>query len=152
MEKRYTEKEAVIISACLIGVNCKYDGNNNYNPLIIKLSEKYNLIPVCPEVIGGLFTPRTSAEIIGEKVINKDGIDVTSEFEKGANAALQICKLYNVKKAVLKTKSPSCGYEEIYDGSFSGKVIKGNGKTADLIIKNDIKIYNENEIEELIND
>lgn len=140
------EKENVLISACLLGLNCKYNGKNNYIDKVEALKEKYNLIPVCAEIFGGLPTPRIPAERLQNKVINKDGIDVTNEFEKGAEEVLKVAKFYNVKMAILKEKSPSCGLGKIYDGTFSKTLIEGNGVTADLLIKNGIKIIGESSI------
>ena len=141
------EKENVLISACLLGVNCKYSGGNNYKKQVELLKEKYNLIPICPEIYGGLETPREPSEIVDSKVINKKGIDVTPQFKKGAEETLKLVKFYNVKLAILKEKSPSCGFKEIYDGTFSGKLKTGNGITAELLFENGIKIIGESNIE-----
>ena len=138
------EKENVLISACLLGLNCKYDGKNNYIDKVVALKEKYNLIPVCAEILGGLSTPRIPSERFNDRVINKDGIDVTDEFEKGAEEVLKLAKFYNVKLAILKEKSPSCGFGKIYDGTFSKTLIDGNGVTAELLIKNGINVIGEN--------
>lgn len=134
------EKENVLISACLLGVNCKYSGGNNYTKQVELLKEKYNLIPICPEIYGGLETPREPSEIVDSRVLNKKGIDVTYQFKKGAEETLKLAEFYKVKLAILKEKSPSCGFEEIYDGTFSGKLKKGNGITAELLFQNGIKI------------
>ena len=133
----------IAVSSCLLGINCKYNGKSNYNEDIIKLKEKYEIIPICPEVLGGLPTPRIPSEIINNKVINQEGTDVTLEYVTGANKALQILKENNIKIAILKTKSPSCGKGEIYDGSFSHTIIEGNGITAKLFLENDILVLNE---------
>ena len=140
------DKENVLISACLLGLNCKYNGKNNYIDKVEVLKEKYNLIPVCAEIFGGLPTPRIPAERLQNKVINKDGIDVTYEFEKGAEEVLKLAKFYNAKLAILKEKSPSCGYGKIYDGTFSKSLIDGNGVTTDLLKKNGIEVIGENSI------
>lgn len=142
--------ENILVSACLLGVDCKYNGGNNYNEKIEKLKTKYNLIPICPEIFGGLPTPRPASERLEEKVINKIGIDVTIQYKKGAEETLKLAKFYNVKLAVLKEKSPSCGKEKIYDGTFSHNIINGNGVTAELLLENEIKIYGESEIESLL--
>lgn len=141
------EKENVLISACLLGVNCKYSGGNNYTKQVESLKEKYNLIPICPEIYGGLETPREPSEIVDSRVLNKKGIDVTYQFKKGAEETLKLAEFYKVKFAILKEKSPSCGFEEIYDGTFSGKLKKGNGITAELLFQNGIKIIGESNIE-----
>lgn len=140
-------KEKVLISACLLGVNCKYSGDNNYNKeLIDKLNEQYDLIPICPEIMGGLSTPRNPAEIRDGKVFNNQGDEVTKNFQKGAEEALKIAKILNVNKAILKSKSPSCGKGLIYDGTFNNKLIEGNGITTDLLLKNKIQVISDKEI------
>ena len=133
----------IAVSSCLLGINCKYNGKSNYNEDIIKLKEKYEIIPICPEVLGGLPTPRIPSEIINNKVINQEGTNVTLEYVTGANKALQILKENNIKIAILKAKSPSCGKGEIYDGTFSHTIIEGNGITAKLFLENDILVLNE---------
>jgi uncharacterized protein YbbK (DUF523 family) len=136
----------IIVSACLVGINCRYDGGNNANQKVIELVSKGFAIPVCPEQLGGLTTPRIPAEIIGNKVINKNGEDVTGYFKKGARETLQITKLTNCRKAILKQSSPSCGYGKIYDGTHTGKIIAGKGITAKLLEDNEIKIITEEDL------
>ena len=143
--------ERILISACLVGDNVKYDGGNNKNPLIEKLLEKYELVPFCPEVEGGLSIPRHPAEQRGEQVVNDIDEDVTDEFNRGADLALNICLYLKIKKAILKERSPSCGVHSIYDGTFSHKVIAGSGVTAALLKRKGITIYSEDEIPELLN-
>jgi uncharacterized protein YbbK (DUF523 family) len=140
----------IIVSACLAGINCKYNGGNNLNAQIRELVAQGKAIPLCPEQLGGLATPRPSAEILSgtgadvldgkASVINKNGEDVTAKFLKGAEQVLEIAKVTGVKMAILKTKSPSCGCGMIYDGTFSGRLINGNGVTAELLIRNGIKV------------
>ena len=142
--------ERILISACLVGDNVKYDGGNNKNPLIEKLLEKYELVPFCPEVEGGLPTPRHSAEQRGEQVVNDIDEDVTDEFNRGADLALNICLYLKIKKAILKERSPSCGVHSIYDGTFSHKVIDGSGVTAALLKRKGIEVYSEDEIPMLL--
>ena len=141
-----------LISSCLCGVNCKYSGSNNLNEACLKLLQEGKAILVCPEQLGGLSTPRTPAEIKGtsngvlyenDKVITKDGIDVTKEFIKGAMETLHIAKLSNVKTAILKEGSPSCGVNYIYDGSFTGKKVPGKGITATILNNNEIDVISE---------
>lgn len=144
--------ERILISACLVGDNVKYNGGNNKSPLIDKLLEKYELIPFCPEVEGGLKTPRSPSERKDGRVINADGDDVTATFERGAELAFNICLFLKIKKAILKERSPSCGKNEIYDGSFSHKVIPGMGVTAEYLKEKGIEVYNEDEIDSLLND
>ncbi|KEI01342.1 DUF523 domain-containing protein [Clostridium botulinum] len=146
----------IVISACLCGIDCKYSGGNNLNPKALKLLKKGKAILVCPEQMGGLGTPRTPCEIMGgegedvlngeAKVISKEGVDCTKEFLKGAYEALKIAKEVNAKKAIFKSKSPSCGFGKIYDGNFSGNKIDGNGVTSALFLKNGIKIVTEEEL------
>ncbi|MBR3617097.1 MAG: DUF523 domain-containing protein [Acholeplasmatales bacterium] len=142
--------EKILISACLLGENCKYNGKNNYIDIIEKLKQKYILYPICPEVFGGLSIPRSPSEINGNKVISKEGIDVTSNFLLGANKSLDIALENDIKIAILKDGSPSCGVNYIYDGTFSKTKIKGFGITTKLLSENKIKIYSENEIQELL--
>ena len=142
--------EKILISACLVGDKCKYDGHTNYSPLIKELLEKYELVPFCPEVEGGLPTPRKPSERKGDKVINNAGKDVTKNFQQGAEKDLNICTYLNIKIAILKEKSPSCGVNQIHDGNFTGKLIKGEGITTELLRKNGITVYTENQIEELL--
>ena len=144
--------ERILISACLVGDNVKYDGGNNKNPLIEKLLEKYELVPFCPEVEGGLPTPRHPCEQKDGGVINDLGEDVTEQFERGAELAYNICLFLKIKKAILKERSPSCGVHHIYDGSFSHKVIDGSGVTAAYLKEKGIVIYNEDEIPKLLNE
>ena len=142
--------EKLLISACLIGTNCKYNGKNNYLELVEELKKKYELIPVCPEILGGLDIPRNPSEIKNNKVISNKGIDVTKEFNLGAKSALEIAMNNNVKMALLKDGSPSCGSNYVYDGTFSKTKIKGNGITTILLKKNGIKVFSENEISKLL--
>ena len=142
--------EKILISACLIGDKCKYDGHTNYTPAYQQLLEKYELVPFCPEVEGGLSTPRKPSERKGDRVINNAGKDVTKQFVEGAQKALNICKYLDIKIAILKENSPSCGSHQIYDGNFNNKLIKGEGVTAELLRKNGITVYTESQIEELL--
>ena len=116
-------KEKILVSACLLGTNCKYNGNNNLNEKVLEYIKDKEVIPVCPEIMGGLSTPRPPSEIIGNKVFNNQNQDVTKEYEKGAEETLKLAKLFNVKKALLKAKSPSCGKDKIYDGTFKGILV-----------------------------
>lgn len=142
--------EKLLISACLLGVSCRYDGKSKPLSGIEKLFEKYELIPVCAEIFGGLPTPRNPAEIQGEKVITNDGRDVTSEYIKGAEEVLRLGKLFGTKKALLKERSPSCGNGIIHNGNFDGGVVPGFGKTAALLIENGFEVFGESEIEKLL--
>ncbi|MCR4897813.1 MAG: DUF523 domain-containing protein, partial [Acholeplasmatales bacterium] len=142
--------EKLLISSCLIGNNTKYNGKNNYIKEIEQLKLKYELIPICPEVLGGLSIPRDPSEINNDKVISINGKDVTKEFNIGANKALNIALLNNIKYALLKDGSPSCGNTYIYDGTFSNKKIDGIGITTKLLKENNITIYNENNLSKLL--
>lgn len=141
----------ILVSACLLGVACRYDGKSKEVTRIRQLLKNHNLIPICPEQLGGLPTPRVPSERINDRVINKNSIDVTLEYQKGAEEALRIAKIFDCSLAILKEKSPSCGCGKIYDGSFSKILIDGNGTTAELFLKNNIKVLNENssELDEL---
>ncbi len=140
----------ILISACLCGHNCTYRGDNNYVDLrIIKdWIDEDRLIPVCPEVKGRLGIPRNPSEIRGDRVVMSDGRDVTEEFERGARETLEIALEEDVIFAILKENSPSCGSNAVYDGTFSGKRIPGEGITAALLKKNGITVYNELQIVE----
>jgi uncharacterized protein YbbK (DUF523 family) len=142
--------EKLLISACLLGVSCRYDGKSKPLSGIEKLFEKYELIPVCAEIFGGLPTPRVPAEIQGEKVITSDGRDVTAEYLKGAEEVLRLGKLFGAKKALLKERSPSCGFGTIYDGTFSGGLCSGNGVCAQLLTENGIRVLGESRAQELL--
>ena len=135
-----------LCSACLLGVNCRYDGKNALNKKVIALAKKETLIPVCPEQLGGLPTPRECCELKGKKAVTKSGKDLTKPFSKGAAETLRIAQSLGVKQAILKQRSPSCGSGKIYDGTFSGKIIKGSGITAALLKKNGIKVVSEEEL------
>lgn len=141
-------KKKILVSACLYGECTKYDGKNNIlkNPFFLKWKNRGELIPVCPEVLGGLPTPRPCSEICCGKVINSEGADVTENFKKGAERTLDIAKENNVLFAILKQGSPSCGCKEIYDGTFSGKKIPGAGVTARMLLDNGIVVFDENDI------
>ena len=142
--------EKILISACLIGDKVRYDGKSNYNPKIQDLLEKYELVPFCPEVEGGLSIPRIPCEKYNDKVINKVGKNVTKYFEKGADLALNICQYLGIRIAILKENSPSCGTKKVYNGKFEGKLIPGEGVTAELLKRKGIKVISEEEIDSLL--
>ncbi|SHJ11990.1 DUF523 domain-containing protein [Lutispora thermophila] len=137
----------ILVSACLLGINTRYDGGSCFNKKIEALLSDHNPIPICPEQLGGLSTPRLPSEIQqgSDMVKNIKGEDVTINFHKGAQEALKIALLNNCKYAILKSKSPSCGYGFIYDGTFTGKLIPGNGVFAQLLIENGIMVYTEDD-------
>lgn len=137
-----------LVSSCLVGIDCRYDGGSNTNKAIVELVKQGKAFPMCPEQLAGLSTPRTCCEIVGyhsddRKVMSKDGRDVTKEFTEGAEKTLSIAKVMGIEAAILKSKSPSCGCGLIYDGTFSGTTIKGNGLAAELLIKNGIEVFTE---------
>lgn len=136
----------ILVSACLAGVKCRYDGKDNANTKVIDLVKKGIAIPICPEQLGGLTTPRIPAEILEDKVINIKGENVTTQFIKGAKETLRIAELAKCHKAILKQSSPSCGYGKIYDGSHTGKIIKGMGLTTKLLSLKGIKILTEEDL------
>lgn len=139
------QKEKILVSACLAGVNCKYNGGNNGNEKIIEFTKNNDVIFVCPEQLGGLTTPRIGAERLGERVVNKKGEDVTKEFYKGAEEVLNLVKKLNIKKAILKSRSPSCGINNIYDGTFTHNLIERDGVTAELLRKNGVEVISSDE-------
>lgn len=134
--------ESILISACLLGVNSKYNGGNNLRKKLLDL-KGYNLIPVCPEQLGGLSTPRSPSEIRENKVLNDRGEDVTEFFVRGAEETLKLAKIFNCKMAILKESSPSCGVNKVYDGSFSGNKIDGMGMTTSLLSENGIEVISD---------
>ncbi len=142
----------LLISSCLLSNNLRWDSKIIKIDGIEKLNEYFNLIPICPEVEARLTVPRLPSEIKEDKVINKNNEDITSYFIKGSDIAYQKAIKYNIKYALLKDKSPSCGVNLIYDGTFSGKTKKGEGFTTSKLRQLNIKIYNENQIDELINE
>lgn len=143
-------KEKLLISSCLLGNNVKYNGKNNYIEGIEALKELYDLVIICPEVMGGLSIPRIPSEIRNNQVFNKEGLNVTNEFLKGANIALDLVNKHNIKYALLKDGSPSCGSTYIYDGTFNSIKINNFGMTVRLLKEKNIKIYTENNWKELI--
>ena len=143
-------KEKLLVSACLLGENCKYNGGNNYTPEIEKLKERFELLPVCPETFGGLQSPREPSERVGDKVLSRSGEDVTEAFRRGAEKTLEIALAQGVTRAVLKERSPSCGSGMIYDGSFSGTVVSGDGAAAELLKRHGVAVFGESRIGELL--
>ena len=136
----------ILVSACLLGENCKYDGGNNRNDSVLELVHGHEVIPVCPEVLGGLSTPRVPSEIVDGKVINKEGISVNEEFRAGAKKALEIALNSGVDMAILQSRSPSCGVNEIYDGAFSGALIPGRGIFAKMLVDSGIKVVDAGDV------
>jgi len=149
----------ILVSACLAGICCKYNGGNNGIPLIKELVKQGKTIPLCPEQLGGLPTPRLPAEIKGgsardvlqgkASVVREDGADVTENFIRGAREVLKFCQEMGIRRAILKSKSPSCGKGLVYDGTFTGKLIEGNGVTAQLLIDDGIEVMTEEEFKKI---
>ncbi len=135
-------------SACLLGINCRYNGKSKPNQRVLDLAKKEILIPVCPEQLGGLSTPREPAEQKNgsKQVFTKSGQNVSKNFECGANQVLKLMKLFNSTEAILKTKSPSCGCGKIYDGNFTGNLVSGDGVTTQILKQNGIKVITEEDI------
>lgn len=140
----------ILISHCLLGENCKWNGRNNARELLLNIQDKVEFIPVCAEVFGGLPIPRFPSEIVNDKVINEVDLDVTKNYLEGAKKVLEIALKNDVKYAIFKERSPSCGVHQIYDGSFSRKIIDGKGMTTRLLEENGIKVYSDEEIQDLI--
>lgn len=139
----------VLVSACLLGENCKYNGTNNYNSKVIEFLEGNEIVAVCPEVLGGLKVPRKPAEIVDGRVTTEDGTSVDKEFRKGAALALRQALDGKIDVAVLQSRSPSCGANQIYDGTFRGKLIQGQGIFAEMLKKVGIKVI---DVQDLQND
>ena len=137
----------VIVSACLAGDNCKYNGGNNINQKMMDFLKSHEMLKVCPEVLGGLPTPRLSAEIVDGKVINTEGKNITKEFTRGAQKAFEIVQKEKPDLIILQSRSPSCGIKQIYDGTFSGNKIPGHGLFAELCIKAGYKVLDIEDID-----
>lgn len=139
----------ILVSACLLNAACRYDGLSKGNDQVQELLKEYTLIPVCPEQLGGLPTPRPASERVGDLIMTADGQNFTVQFQKGAEEVVKLAALYDCRYAILKEKSPSCGKGQIYDGTFSGHLIFGDGVTAALLASHNIRVFGESQIEEL---
>ena len=137
--------EKVLVSRCLAGFNCRYDGGNNLVSEIKQLFDSGLAVTACPEQLGGLPTPRIPSERVGNRVVNREGTDVTAEFKAGAEAALRIARENGCRTAILKSRSPSCGKGCIYNGQFTGELVPGNGVTTDLLLHHGIEVLTEEE-------
>lgn len=140
----------LLISACLMGIKCRYDGGRKPVDCLDELMEQHVLVPVCPEVLGGLPTPRTPSERIGDRVLMKDGQNVTDHYRRGAEEALRIARMSGCNCALLKERSPSCGSGTIYDGTFTGTLCPGDGVCAQLLKEHGIKVLGESRAQELL--
>ena len=148
-ERRHSMKAEVtpvLVSACLLGLRCRYNAEPKTNERLLALAKSHVMIPVCPEQLGGLPTPRPPCELRGERVLANDGTDVTDAFLRGAEETLALMRILHCKTAILKANSPSCGCGQIYDGTFSGKLIPGDGVTAELLKQNGIAVFTEEEL------
>lgn len=124
----------VLVSACLLGEKCKYNGESNYNQRVIDFLKDDEIIPICPEVMGGMSIPRLSCEFFEGRVIDASGEDVTEVFENGVTEVCKILEEQNIERAILQSRSPMCGVNQIYDGSFSGVLVSGRGMLAQKLI------------------
>lgn len=136
----------ILVSACLVGVNCKYSGESNDTEEVHRYLENKVFVPICPEQLGGLTTPRPTCEIIGERVMSEHGVDCTEAFITGAEEVFKIAKLTGATEALLKEGSPSCGCHKVYDGTFSGQKITGMGFTAKLLRAHGITVISEKDL------
>ena len=136
----------IMVSACLLGERCKYNGGSNENPELIRMLSGHTVIPVCPEVLGGLPVPRIPAEIVNGVVMNREGVSVDTEFRNGAERALEIAEEEQPDLIILQPRSPSCGVKEIYDGSFSGKRIPGRGVFAEMAVRRGFRVQDAEDI------
>ena len=142
----------ILVSACLLGVECRYDGRGVLMSQAEELLSRHHLIPVCPEIMGGLATPRTPAERTGSGVVTRDGEDVTAAYEKGAGEVLKLAQLYGCQAAILKERSPSCGSGQVYDGTFTGTLTQGDGVCAACLKEHGIRVYGESQVGRLLED
>lgn len=140
----------ILISACLLGCRCRYDGASKRHPLAEALARRHTLVPVCPEQLGGLATPRPPAERRGDRVVTREDGDVTEAYRRGAEETLGLCRLTGCEAAILKERSPSCGRGSVYDGTFSGTLRPGDGVTAELLHAAGIPVYGESELENFL--
>lgn len=142
--------EHLLISACLLGAQCRYDGQSKPVLEMVALSEQFDLVPLCPEQLGGLPTPRAPSERLGSRVVARTGADVTDAYTRGAQQTLALAQRFGCTAALLKQRSPSCGKGEIYDGTFTGTRVPGDGVTAALLSAHGIRVYGEDDVAELL--
>ena len=136
----------VMVSACLLGENCKYNGGNNLNPDLLRLLSGHTVIPVCPEVLGGLPVPRIPAEIVNGAVVNREGISVDDAFRRGAEKALELAAAERPDLVILQSRSPSCGTRHVYDGTFSGTLVRGKGVFAEMVANAGFRVMDAEEV------
>ena len=123
----------ILISACLLGENCKYNGGNNYNPAVAEFVKKQDVLPICPEMMAGMGCPRTPIEIVDGVLMDRNGNNVDAAMREAVVQAMEMIRKENIQCAVLQSRSPTCGVNQIYDGSFSGKLIPGSGVLAQAL-------------------
>ena len=140
----------VLVSACLLGVSCRYDGQSKAYPLVDQLCRRHEVVPVCPEIFGGLPTPRVPAERQGERVVMKTGVDVTAQYRRGAEEAVRLARMLGCTVAVLKERSPSCGSGQVYDGTFTGTLTEGFGVAAQRLADAGIRVIGESQLAEFL--
>jgi len=140
-------QKPIIVSACLAGIYCRYNGETESHPTILELIGKGKAIPFCPEAYGGLPTPRQPCEIVGDKVMDSEGVDRTAEFKRGAEEGLRLARMVGCTEAILRSRSPSCGKDVVYDGTFTSTRIPGNGLFADILLKNGITVRSEEDLD-----
>lgn len=139
----------ILVSSCLLGLDCRYCGTGCANEQVIRLGETHRLIPVCPEQMGGMPTPRPPVELVNGRAVDGTGADYTEQFEKGANEAVKLAELFHCTCAVLKSRSPSCGCGTVYDGTFSGRLVEGSGMAAEKLKKAGVKVFTENDLDKI---
>jgi uncharacterized protein YbbK (DUF523 family) len=140
------DRPALLVSACLLGVRCNHEAGHSRRPAVEALAATHRLVPICPEVCGGLSTPRPAAELVGDRVVNADGDVVTDAYDRGARAAVELAHAVGAKRAVLKARSPSCGSAQVYDGSFSRTLRVGEGVTAAALRAAGITVVSEEDV------
>lgn len=153
-------KEKLLISSCLLGIPCRYDGaakagkfgreEKSLDEIVARLTERYELVPFCPEIYGGLPTPRIPAERCGARVLTREGVDVTAEYRRGAEAARKLCQVLGIRRALLKAKSPACGVGRIYDGTHSATLTDGDGVCAEALLGDGLFVVNEDGVDLLL--
>jgi uncharacterized protein YbbK (DUF523 family) len=147
MTPKRGDAPAILVSACLLGTACNHEGGHSRRPAVEALASAHRLVPICPEVCGGLSTPRPAAEIRGERVVNVDGVDVTDAYERGAQAAVELARAVGARRAVLKARSPSCGSAQVYDGSFSCTLRGGEGITTAALRAAGVEVLSEEDLQ-----
>jgi len=143
---RPDDRPALLVSACLLGTRCNHEAGHSRRAAVEALADAHRLVPVCPEVCGGLPTPRPAAERVGDRVVNVDGMDVTAAYQRGARAAVELALAVGARRAVLKARSPSCGAHQVYDGSFSRTLRDGEGVTAAALRAAGVEVLSEEDV------